>query len=535
MRRSQRKRKPVIKEDYVSYFTIEQTEENPITVKEAMESPQKKNWIEAMNQEYEALQRNKTWEYVKQPKDKKLLTTKWIFKIKHSEKEKPRYKARLVVRGCAQTQGIDYYETYSPVVRYTTIRYLLALAAKENLEISHMDVTAAYLNSDLEEDIYVKPPEEYKSIQPEGKIWKLKKAVYGLKQSGRSWNKRLDEILKDYGLTKSKADPCVYQTSNARDRLIVAVYVDDLLILSNKQTEIKELKEHLPQRKLYMKDLGKAQRFLGMNKINNSEEGEIKIHQKEYIEKALTRFQMENCNPVATPADPNTKLTKEMGPKDKADIEEMKNTPYLEAVGTLLYISQISRPNIAYAVNNVSCFCNNPGKAHWNAVKRIFRYLKGTKDYKLKFCKNANTNIIGFSDADWANDQDSRKSITGSVFLGNGAAISWYSKRQHTVTLSTVEAEYVALAFTCQEALWLRELIRETEPWKEIEPIELFCDNNGAICLTKNAALSQRTKHIDVRHHFVRESVENKGVTIKHLSTDEMIADMFTNPLTRNS
>ncbi|CAL1682484.1 unnamed protein product [Lasius platythorax] len=243
---------------------------------------------------------------------------------------------------------------------------------------------------------------------------------------------------------------------------------------------------------------------------------------------------MENCNPVSTPADPNTKLTKEMGPKDKADIEEMKNTPYLEAVGTLLYISQISRPDIAYAVNNVSCFCNNPDKAHWNVVKQIFRYLKGTKDYKLKFCINANTNIVGFSDADWANDQDSRKSITGSVFLGNGAAISWHSKRQRTVALSTVEAEYVALAFTCQEALWLRELIRETEPWKDVEPIELFCDNNGAICLTKNAALSQRTKHIDVRHHFVRESVENKKVTIKHLSTDEMIADMLTKPLARN-
>lgn len=159
--------------------------------------PAEENWIEAMNQEYEALQRNKTWEYVKQLKDKKLLTTKWIFKIKHSEKEKPRYKARLVVRGCAQTQGIYYYETYSPVVRYTTIRYLLALAAKENLEISHMDVTAAYLNSDLEEDIYVRPPEEYKNIQPKSKIWKLKKAVYSLKQNGRSWNKRLDEILKD--------------------------------------------------------------------------------------------------------------------------------------------------------------------------------------------------------------------------------------------------------------------------------------------------------------------------------------------------
>lgn len=209
VRKSERKWKPVICEGYVSYYTTQEYPEEPETVEEALEGPDKKQWKLAMKREYEALKKNETWKWVPEPTDKKILTAKWIFKKKSNEVGNEKFKARLVVRGCAQKSGIDYNDTYSPVVKYSTLRYLLSLAAKEDFEISHMDVTTAYLNGNLEEDIYVRPPEEIKEHDNPGGVWKLKKAMYGLKQSGRAWNKRFDDVLKQHGLEKSKFDPCI--------------------------------------------------------------------------------------------------------------------------------------------------------------------------------------------------------------------------------------------------------------------------------------------------------------------------------------
>lgn len=301
--------------------------------------------------------------------------------------------------------------------------------------------------------------------------------MYGLKQSGRAWNKRLNSVLKTYGLNRSNADPCVYYKRERTRTLIIAVYVDDLLIFSNDEKERKRLKQTL-QEHFNMKDLGNAKTFLGMT-IEKEEKGNINIHQRNYIKNALEKFRMENCNPTTTPADPNIKLTAEMQPKTNAEIEEMSKIPYMEAVGTLLYISRISRPDISFAVNAVSRFNNNPGQAHWKAVKRIFRYLKGTINYKITFTNGQEHNITGYSDADWANNMEDSKSITGCVVKMCGGPILWTSKRQRTVALSTVEAEYIALASTCQEVVWLRELSKEIEQIVNPEPTVIHCDNNG--------------------------------------------------------
>ncbi|KAK2577970.1 hypothetical protein KPH14_012744 [Odynerus spinipes] len=209
----------------------------------------------------------------------------------------------------------------------------------------------------------------------------------------------------------------------------------------------------------------------------------------------------------------------------------MESIPFLEAVGCLLYLSQVSRPDIAYAVNRVSSFSKSPSIEHWNTVKRIFRFLKGTLHWKLCFKNNSNSNLLGYSDADWANCKDTRSSVTGSIFIKNDGPISWFSKKQRSVALSTVEAEYIALSFSCQEAIWLRRLIYELENLREQRPVTIYCDNNGAICIAKNRIISPRTKHIDVRHHFIRENIENNEIVVNHIGTQDMIADLLTKAL----
>lgn len=279
-----------------------------------------------------------------------------------------------------------------------------------------MDVTTAYLHSSLEEEIYVKPPEEVFESRPVG-VWKPKKAMYGLKQSGRAWNNRLNTTLKQYGLEKSKADPCIYFKEEGDKKLIVTIYVDDLLIFTNDNKEERKLKETL-QRNFEMKDLEKARDFLGMNIKYERAQGVLQIDQEDYIKKILKKFRMAECNSISTSADPNARLSAKKKDEDLARDKDLSKLPFKEAVGSLLYLSQISRPDIAFAVNQVSSFCANPSLEHWNTVKRIFRYLKGTLEYKLKYTKDSNSEITGYNDADWANSMD-RKSHTGSVFIVN--------------------------------------------------------------------------------------------------------------------
>ena len=534
LRRSTRTPKPVKRDDYCIYFAPNCTLDDPETVEEALDSPDKNMWISAMKEEYESLVRNDTWTVVRLPPGQRILDTKWVFKRKQdSTGNTQRYRARLVAKGCAQIKGIDYQETYSPVVRYASIRFLCALAAKYDLHINQMDVTAAYLHGYIKEDIYIQPPEELITPADKGKVWKLKRAMYGLKQSGRAWNERLNDVMTKMGFKRSQADCCIYFNRDKTNLTIIAVYVDDLLILSNNMQKLSMIKEEL-SRNFEMKDLGEPKQLLGLNISRDRAAGKIWLDQNSYVSKVIKKYGMEDCKPTSTPYDPSNKLSRDMMPQNEEEAKEMKNVPYREAVGSLLYVSQGTRPDIAYAVSSVSRYMQNPGRIHWTAVKRILRYLKGTSNYRLEFSKDQTKetgNVTGYCDADWANESDTRRSVTGNIFLFQGGPVTWQSKLQSTVALSTTEAEYMALSAGCQEAMWLRALIKDLQPALISSPTTLYNDNKGAIDLVKNSGYRSRTKHIDIRHHFIREMNENGEIVVDYLPTTEMTADALTKGL----
>lgn len=498
---------------------------DPLTVREAMAHHSSAQWKRAMADEIKSLKENKTWLLVDLPVGKKPIQSKWVFKRKFDKEGNiSKYKARLVVKGFTQKEGIDYTETFSPVARYGSIRFMLAMAVKYKLKIEQMDAVTAFLQGELSEEIYLSQPEEFNDGT--NKVCRLKKAIYGLKQASREWNKKLDQKLREYGLKRSRIDPCIYHNIDGKSMLFVAVYVDDLLFFHNNNHQLNALKKYL-MTNFHMKDLGPATSCVGMQ-IDQSANGErIEINQAKYIQDILVRFNMADCNPISTPVDPNQKLTSEMSPKSNVEKCEMANIPYQEAVGSILYLAQCTRPDIAFAVNNVSRFNNNPGSAHWVAVKRILRYLKGTINQKLVFTHSSDSGIQGFCDADFASDVDKRRSCTGYVFVLQGGAISWSSKRQQTVAISTTEAEYMALSNATQEAIYLKQFYEEFGMNRD-QPIIIHCDNKSAINLASNDIYHPRTKHIDVKHHFVRQSVTNNMINVKYVSTNIMAADNLT-------
>lgn len=524
-RRSSRESRPVQRYE-AAHFADTAINDEPLSVSEALSSCDKQHWQQAMTDEYQSLISNKTWDLVKLPNGCKAITNKWVFKRKtDSVGNVERYKARLVARGCSQRQGIDYVETFSPVVRYSSLRMLLALAVKMGLQIDQMDVVTAFLHGDIEETIYMHQPESFNDGTD--RVCRLNKSIYGLKQASRMWNIKLNGVLVRAGFTRCKKDACIYVRREGKSIAIVAVYVDDLLIFYNNSEWRDQLKSTL-KRSFSMKDLGSASTVLNIQIEYDRKNGILQLNQRKYTEQVLKRFNMFECDAVKLPSDPNQRLTMEMAPSTDEQREQMENVPYQEAVGSILYLAQCTRPDVSFSVTNVSQFNQNHGQAHWKAVKRILRYLKGTLNCKLTYSRDSKfEHLTGYSDADWGSSFCNFASCSGYVFLWHGGAISWASKKQPTVATSTAESEYLALTAASKEALWLVELkdeiINDGKPM-----IRIMCDNKGAIDLTKSGAFNARTKHISIRHYFIKELVERKEIQVKHESTDKMIADYLT-------
>lgn len=484
-----------------------------------------------MNNEYKSLLENKTWILVPRPQNKKVLSNRWVFKTKVNQKgEVVKFKARLVVRGHTQREGVDYEETFAPVTRYETIRTLLAASVNEEMHIHQMDVVSAYTQGKLSDEIYMEQPETHIQSGEESKVCKLIKPLYGLKQSGREWYKTFDEYVTNNGGKRTAADPCMYVFDEGDNRVIMLIYVDDLILVSKKIEKLEFLKSKL-KLAFKMVDLGPIHDILGINVEREGLTGSIRLSQKKYIEELIANFNMKDAKTISTPLEVNIKITKEASPRSEDERAEMKNRPYRELVGGIIYLANATRPDIAFAASILSRFSTNPGELHWMLAKRVLRYLKGTSHYGIKYTKNQDL-LTAYTDSDWAGDVDDRKSCTGNVIILANGPISWKSKKQASVALSTMEAEYSALAEMSREIVYIKRLLIYMGFEKFVKgAINVYCDNQSAIELSKNAVFHKRSKHIDISFHFTRELVEKKEITVQYLSTESMIADILTKPL----
>jgi hypothetical protein len=522
LRRSTRNRQ---KPDWYSHnLTLLSTERpDPTSLDEVNSSPDKLKWRRAMEKEMGSLRLNEVWELVEPPPNRRTIGSKWVFKRKvDADGEVERYKARLVAQGRSQRFGLDYEETFSPVVRFESIRAAIALGVQHKLQLHQMDVSTAFLHGELAEEVYMKQPQGFIEQGKEHLVCQLKRSIYGLKQSPRRWNYALYNRLKEMGFKQTSGDPCLYiHLDSEGEMFLVAVYVDNIIVGGKSDVIMSAVKKE-PSYKFEIKDLRPLHYFLGVKVIQIGESG---VGQPVYTEKILQRYGMQDSKPVSTPVNPDVKLVACEKPDDVHNQQL-----YQAVVGSLLYLSTKTRPDIAYAVSCVARFCAKPSKEHWTGVKRILRYLKGTNKFGLIYREDTPVAITGYSDADWAGDVGDRKSTSGYMFLLGGAAISWKSSKQTCVALSTTEAEYVALAAAAQEAIWLQQLMGDllNESIRETTILE---DNQSAICLAKNQSIHGRTKHIDIKYHFIRDAVEAGKIKLVYCASEDMIADMLTKGL----
>ena len=508
--------------------------DEPLNYKEAMASPEAAKWKEAMESEIQSMYDNQVWNLVDHTPGRKTVGCKWIFKKKTDmDGNVHTFKARLVAKGFTQTQGIDYDETFSPVAKIKSIRILLAIAAFYDYEIWQMDVKTAFLNGKLDEDVYMAQPEGFIHSKYPNKVCKIERSIYGLKQASRSWNICFHEKIKEFGFSRSEYESCVYYKASGSNVTFLVLYVDDILIIGNNIPMLQSVKDWLGKC-FAMKDLGNAAYILGIRIYRDRTKRLIGLSQSTYLDKILKRFNMANSSKGFMPMANGTRLSKNQSPSNEKELERMSRIPYASAIGSIMYAMTCTRPDVSFALSMVSRYQSNPGEAHWAAVKNILKYLRRTKDMLLILGGEKELQVTGYTDASFQTDRDDARSQSGWVFLLNGGAVSWKSSKQDTVADSTCESEYLAASEASKEAIWLREFISDLGVVPSIsEPVEIFCDNTGAVALTKEPKDHGKSKHIDRKYHFVRNKVEEGHVLVSRVSSEENLADPFTKALPR--
>ncbi|KAD4983048.1 hypothetical protein E3N88_19719 [Mikania micrantha] len=494
---------------------------DPVTYTEAAPKPE---WQQAMHEEMEALRRNQTWELTSLPAGKKAVGVKWTFKTKIGpDGEITRYKARLVAKGYSQVEGIDYTETFAPVSRFETIRVIIAIAAHRGWELHQLDVKTAFLNGDLDEEIYVDQPEGFEVKGSEIKVYKLRKALYGLKQAPRAWYSKIDGYFLRNGFLRSNSEPTLYiKTSDDHEIMYVCLYVDDIVCTSSSQEMIKEFKASM-KLEFEMSDLGMLKFFLGLE-VTQKNEG-IFVCQSQYARKLLNKFGMARAKAEVTPMNAGEKLQAD----DESGMVDDSN--YRSVVGGLIYLTH-TRPDLAFSVSMVSIFMQRPTKNHQGDVRRILRYVAGTCELGLWYDRQSSLELIGYTDSDWAGCADDRKSISANVFMLGRCAISWSSRKQSTVALSSTEAEYIAATAAACQGVWLRRILRDLGCDQRFSTV-IFCDNRSAINLSRNPIMHSRSKHIELKHHFIRDLVKQGEIQLEFCGTNEQYADMLTKAVSR--
>ena len=488
----------------------------PFRVEEALLDP---DWVLAMQEELNNFKRNEVWTLVPRPKQN-VVGTKWVFRNKQDEHGVvTRNKARLVAKGYAQVAGLDFEETFAPVARLESIRILLAYAAHHSFRLFQMDVKSAFLNGPIKEEVYVEQPPGFEDERYPDHVCKLSKALYGLKQAPRAWYECLRDFLIANAFKVGKADPTLFTKTCDGDLFVCQIYVDDIIFGSTNQKSCEEFSRVMTQ-KFEMSMMGELNYFLGFQ-VKQLKDGTF-ISQTKYTQDLLKRFGMKDAKPAKTPmgTDGHTDLNK--GGKS------VDQKAYRSMIGSLLYLCA-SRPDIMLSVCMCARFQSDPKECHLVAVKRILRYLVATPCFGLWYPKGSTFDLVGYSDSDYAGCKVDRKSTSGTCqFLGR-SLVSWNSKKQTSVALSTAEAEYVAAGQCCAQLLWMRQTLRDFG--YNLSKVPLLCDNESAIRMAENPVEHSRTKHIDIRHHFLRDHQQKGDIEVFHVSTENQLADIFTKPL----
>jgi len=485
--------------------------DEPQTYKEAISGPNSTQWAKAIAEELEAHDSNGTWQVVDRPKKANTLSAKWVFVIKRDQMGNvERFKARLVARGFEQRYGIDYVDTFAPVVRAESVRLLLSVCAIKRYHMRQFDIATAFLNGELKEEVYIDAPQGV-TLETD-KCLKLSKALYGLKQSPKCWNSKFDQVVKSLGFNSMANDRCVY--ANLKLDLIMLVYVDDGLIFGKTEAScdwlISELNKH------FVTKLVKTNRFLGMEIIKK--ENSIWVGQRLYASDLLERHRMNESTPMSTPiADVKTLLLHDESPKAKGE--------YRQILGGIQYCASKTRPDLLFPVNLLSRFNSDFKEIHLTAAKRLLRYLKGTGNTGIEY-RGDNIVIQAFSDADWGNDKDNCASVSGIMITVGGGPVVFASRKQGDIALSSTEAEYIAAGETTKELAWMCQLLRELGI--DFDTPTLFVDNQSAIRHIKNQDTSKFMKHVKIKYHYVRQAFEEQLFTIKYISTHDQPADILT-------
>ncbi|KAJ3552813.1 hypothetical protein NP233_g12787 [Leucocoprinus birnbaumii] len=497
----------------------------PVTWKDLLKLPKndREKWMNACLDELNSLRERGVYELVDLPPGRRAIKNRWVFNLKSDG----RYRSRLVAKGFSQIEGIDFDELFSPVVRYETARLLLGMAALEDFDILSVDVKTAFLYGKLDEEIYMEQPEGFRLPGYENKVWRLRRALYGLKQAGLSWWREMTKSMLALGFKRSKSDAGVYYYYHPQTREIViaVVYVDDVFFMGKRNSKLlKELKSKFTQR-WECRDLGALKEFLGMRITRNRRERKLFIDQVDYLNKVLKRFHIEK-KPVATPLPRGFEFVPYTG-----TVNPQFRQKYQQLVGSLMYLMIGSRPDIAFAVVKLSQQSHAPSAAHYEAGLHVCRYLLGTRSYKLVFDGLSKDFICAFSDSDWGQDKENRRSVTGNFCLIAQGPVSWLSRRQKTVALSSTEAEYMALSDCSRQLVWIHQLL--TEVGFKIPIPQLYGDNQGSIFWSENAIQEKRSKHIDIKYHYIREVIEDKKIFLDFVEGKNNPADILTKNLDR--
>jgi len=511
----------------------------PKTHTEALRHPAADEWVAGEEEEIGSFYSTQTWAEVDIPEGANLMKSKWVYREKKDDTGTTTvHRSRLVCCGYSQIHGVDYDEVFAPVIRHSTFRLILALSAHYGLYLRHLDIPKAFPQADLDFDCYMRAPPGYPL--PKGKCYKLLKALYGTKQAARQWNLLLSGYFISIGLTQCESDLCLYYSFSEDGIIIICLYVDDIVIAASTLALYDKIYDHLHKR-FRANSLGELRWFLGMQIVQSADRHTISINQRQYILKILDTLAFQEIPVSAIPMRSGTKLSIDQCPKTESEERAMVSVPYKTAIGMLIFLMICTRPELAFSVSSVARFMKNPGIAHWEAVQVICGYLRNTMDLCLTYKRQPDQKhpvLYGYCDADWAsNDIDTRKSISGIVFMMSGGPIAWKSQLQKSLALSTMESEYYAMGDAAKEAKSLRLVYNEVNRFLEDEdlhqPTTIHGDGQSAMDLSNNPVQPRRSRHIDLKHHFIRVLVGDGVIKFVKIASSDNLADIFTKPLSK--